>query len=387
MHQNRQWGCVDDYRNKKRAFEQMKDLYAPLRSLDVKPSFTGDQVSVDFQLKPRQILDIPAFTLNDYRLVWEVKDKDGKTESGGLFKLPAIVPGSQTLNFTANWKKTNETALMKVTLLSPTGYNVKDTILYFTKPLSPKVLSIIHASRSVRVVFERNESATEYVLNYTANGVTKTTASTIDHYIDLTGLPAEVLCQLSVVGINTLGEGEPSQPFPFMPQNGNQSLPPVIWLIEACNSGCSIGLGWVYSDQYYEVRYTTTPFDASSWKSITTRTFGAIRVPELKNGKTYYLQVSSYSQGGGSRSKWSELLEVTPSTTALKGVPKLNGILQQGAETVLSVNPAKNASGYKISYETDGKQTEELINRSEIEYVLLRKVGKGGVKNLTISAF
>jgi hypothetical protein len=244
----------------------------------------------------------------------------------------------------------------------------------------------MHASRSIRIVFEKNESVGEYVLKYTANGVTKTTAPTIDHYIDLTGLPAEVLCQLSVVGINTLGEGEPSQPFSFMPQNGYQSLPPVIWLIEACNTGCSIGLGWVYTDQYYEVRYTTNPFDASSWKSITARTFGAIRVPELENGKTYYLQVSSYSQGGGSRSQWSELLEVTPATTALKGVPKLNGILQEGSETILSVNPAKNASGYKISYETNGNQFEQIVNQSEVEYIKLHNTAKPDIKNIQIKA-
>jgi len=81
------------------------------------------------------------------------------------------------------------------------------------------------------------------------------------------------------------------------------------------------------------------------------------------------------------------MLTATPGTTALTGEAKVKGILQQGGETILSVSPAKNASGYKIKYETDGKQVEGLVNQSEIEYVVLRKVGKNGVKNLTFTAF
>ena len=95
----------------------------------------------------------------------------------------------------------------------------------------------------------------------------------------------------------------------------------------------------------------------------------------------------SIPQGGGTPGEWSEMLTATPGTTALKGEAKVQGILRQNGESILSVNPAKNASGYKITYETDGKQVEELINQSEIEYVLLRKVSKSGVKNLSIRAF
>jgi hypothetical protein len=45
------------------------------------------------------------------------------------------------------------------------------------------------------------------------------------------------------------------------------------------------------------------------------------------------------------------------------------------------------ASGYKIIYEADGKHVDELICQSEIEYVLLRKAGRSGVKNIAVKAF
>lgn len=387
MHQNRQWGCVDDYRNKKRAFEQMKDLYAPVRSLDVKTTANGNQVSVNMALQPRKLLDIPSFKLKDYCLIWEVVAKNGNTQSGGIIQLPEIAPGTPALNFTSNFSQSAESALLKVTLLSSTGYNVKDTTIYLSKPEPPKVVAVIPASRSVRVVFEKNEFATEYVLKYTVKGETKTTAPTIDHYIDLTGLAADVPCEISVVGINGAGEGQPSKPVTIVPKYGTKSLPPVIWLTEACNNGCTIGQGYIYTDQFYEVRYTATPADSASWKVIPSRVFGAFRVSELENGRKYYLQMRSIPQGGGTPSEWSEMLSVTPGTTALAGDAKVKGVLQQNGETILSVSQAKNASGYKIIYETDGKQVEELINQSEIEYVLLRNVGKSGVKNSSIKAF
>ncbi len=387
IHQNRQWGCVDDYRNKKRAFEQMKDLYAPIRALGVKTTLNGNKVSVNMTLQPRGLLDIPSFKLQDYRLVWEVRTKNGTTQTGGIVKLPEIAPGTPALNFTSDFTRSDESALLKITLLSSTGYNVKDTTIYLDKPEPPKVLAVIPASRSVRLIFEKNEFSTEYLLKYTVNGETKTTASTIDHYIDLTGLAADVPCEISVVGINGAGAGQPSKSVSLVPQYGTKSLPPVIWLTEAGNMECTIGMGYTFTDQFYEVRYTATPADSASWMIIPSRVFGAFRVSELENRQKYNLQMRSIPQGGGTPSEWSEMLTATPGTTALSGEAKVKGILQQNGETILSVNPAKNASGYRITYETDGKQVEELVNQSEIEYVLLRKVGKNGVKNINIQSF
>jgi len=387
MHQNRQWGCVDDYRNKKRAFEQMKDLYAPVASLDVKTTANGNQVSVNMVVQSRNLLDIPSFKLKDYHQVWEVRTKNGNTQTGGVIQLPEIAPGTPALNFTSDFGLSTESALLKVTLLSPIGYNVKDTTIYLAKPEPPKVVAVIPASRSVRVVFEKNEFSTEYALKYNVKGESKTTAPTMDHYIDLTGLAADVPCEISVVGINGAGEGTPSTPVTIVPKYGTKSLPPVIWLTEAGNYSCTIGQGYIYTDQFYEVRYTVTPADSTSWKIIPSRVFGAFRVSELENGRIYYLQMRSIPQGGGTPSEWSEMLTATPGATALSGEAKVKGIFQQKEETILSVNPAKNASGYKITYETDGKQVEDMINQSEIEYVLLRNMGKSGVKNISIKAF
>jgi beta-galactosidase len=386
MHQNRQWGCVDDYRNKKRAFEQMRDLYAPVRSLEVKTTANGNMMLINLALQPRSPLDIPAFRLQDYRLIWEVRAKNGTTQQGGIVKLPEIVPGDKSLNYTADFAVNGESALLKVSLLSSTGYNVKDTILYLTKPAPPKILAVIQASRAVRVVFEKNEFATEYLVKYTSNGVTKMTPPTFDHYIDLAGLPADLPCELSVVGTNGAGEGEPSSPVTILPGYGARSLPPVVWLTEACNNGCTIGQSYNYTDQFYEVKYGWTPEEEGTWRQVSSRVFGAFRVSELENGRRYYLRIRSVPQGGGVPSEWSEMLTATPGRSALQGEAAVNGVIQQGGEFVLSIHAAKNASGYVITYETGGRLVEERVAQSAVEYVLLRKTDKKGVKNLTIKA-
>jgi hypothetical protein len=157
VHQNRQWGVVDNYRNKKRCYEQMKDFYAPVSALDVKNTENGSLFNTSISIQPRGIIDIPAFTLIGYKLIWEIKAKDGSTNQGSFINLPTIKPGDKVLNFSTSWTKNDNVSYLKITILSPMGYNVKDTTLYLAKPAAPKVKAVIPACRSVRVVFEKNE--------------------------------------------------------------------------------------------------------------------------------------------------------------------------------------------------------------------------------------
>lgn len=386
LHQNRQWGVVDDYRNKKRAYEQMKDYYAPVRNLKVTNTLSASQVTTNFTIDPRATIDIPAFTLKGYKLVWEVKSKDGMVLKGSFFNLPEVKPGGKSLSYKANWTKDVNAALLKVTLLSPLGYNVKDTTLYLAKPTAPKVLEVIQSDKSIRVVFEKKESCKEYALKYTLNGVTKTTPSTIDHYIDLKLATLDTPYSVSVVGINDAGEGEPSKPVTVVGKNGYTTLPPVIWGIVPTVSGFNVGIGWFYSDTFYEVRYTTTPNDESSWKNQTGIVFGAFKVSGLDPGKKYYVQVRNATQFGANRSVWSEMLEVTPGPSAMTGSPVVTGVLNSGKESILCINPASKASSYRISYKIRNQIVKEVVNTSELYYYVLKNKDRGVVSEVQIQA-
>jgi hypothetical protein len=384
IHQNRQWGVVDCYRNKKRAFEQIKDFYAPVKGLFVNSTEKENQMTTEIQILPRKILDIPSFTLNGYKLIWEVKSEDGATQQGSFINLPAIKPGDKTLTYPVLWKKNDITSHLKITLLSPTGYNVKDTVVYFAKPKTPELVSVIHACRSVRVVFRKNETCTEYFLRYTVNGQTKTTAKTIDHYMDINNLPLNTPCNISVVGINNAGESMPSKPVTVVAENGFKTLPPVIWGIVPTADGCNIGIGWVFSDTFYEARVTTNPADSTSWKVFTSITHGAFKVNGLEAGKKHFVQVRNATQFAANRSEWSEMLEFAPGAFT-ENSAGINGIISTGNSHIISMKPAKHASGYNVSYESDGNAETEIINNSETEYYQLRKASGKKVRNIIIN--
>lgn len=385
VHQNRQWGVVDNYRNKKRAYEQLKDFYAPVKGLFVNNTEKENEITTEIHILPRKVLDIPSFTLNGYTLIWDVKTEEGTTQQGSFINLPAIKPGDKTLTYPVVWRKNEKTSHLKITLLSPTGYNVKDTVVYFAKPKTPEVVYVIQACRSVRVVFEKNETCTEYFLRYTADGQTKTTAKTIDHYMDINNLPLDVTCNISVVGINNAGESLPSKPITVVAENGFKTLPPVVWGIVSTADGCNIGIGWVFSDTFYEARVTTNPADFASWKVFTSITHGAFKVNGLEPGKKHFVQVRNATQFAANRSEWSEMLEFTPGEFSDNNV-KINGILPAGNSHIISIKPAKYALGYKLSYESDGKAETEIINHSETEYYQLRKDSGKKVKNIIINS-
>jgi beta-galactosidase len=374
LSQNRQWGVVDVYRNKKRSYAQMRNFYAPIRKLNVISEISNESnVLSTINLQPRKSVDIPAYELENYRIVWEVKAKNGSTEQGGAILLPNIKPGDKALSLPFTWKKSVNSALLKVTLLSPLGYSVKDTTLYYAPASAPKVIDVIPAANSVRVVFERNCFATEYALKYSVNGKTKTTTSTIDHYIDLSDLTAGNEYEISVVGMNDFGEGIASEPTKVMIKNGYQMLPPVIWLAEPCNNGFFIGQSFAYNDSYYETRYGNSLENKDEWKMVSASNFGMFKISNLENGKKYYFQVRRVSYGLCVKSEWSEVHEITPSPYALVGKASINGLINSDNEIITSINPAKNASSYLLSYQVEGKKIEELIDRSEIDYYHLQK--------------
>ena len=386
IHQNRQWGIVDNYRNKKRAYEQMKDFYAPVRKLVVTNDFSASQVTTYINIDARAKIDIPAFILKGYKLVWEVKSKDGLVHQGSFFKLPEVKPGEKSLSYKANWIKSDNAAMLKVTLLSPLGYSVKDTTLYLAKPAALKEFKVIQSDKFIRVVFERNEFCKEYALKYTLNGVTKTTPSTIDHYIDLKLSELNTPYSISVVGINEAGEGEPSKSVTVVGKNGFTTLPPIVWGIVPSASGFNLGIGWVYTDTFYEVRYTTTPADDSSWKIQAGIVFGAFKVSGLESGKKYFVQVRNATQFGSNRSVWSEMLEVTPGTKALTGNAIITGVLTSGNESVICINPASKASSYVLSYKIRDRIFKEVVNCSELQYYILKNRNNDILRDLQIQA-
>jgi beta-galactosidase len=99
--ENRSWGVVDVFRRKKKAYYSIRKENAPVTDLLL--SRNSDN-SASITLTPRKTLDIPSFSLRNYRLVWQVKDQGGKILESGWENLPVIHPGSSQIKRSIAWK-------------------------------------------------------------------------------------------------------------------------------------------------------------------------------------------------------------------------------------------------------------------------------------------
>jgi hypothetical protein len=384
IHQNRQWGIVDVYRNKKRSYEQVRQFYAPIKALEVTKEVNKGSARSVIKVSPRDILDIPSFELVDYSLVWEVRNKDNKVMEGGIIELPKIIPGSQSLTYPIQWTINDETAYLKVALISPVGYSVADKRVDVSVPLVPE-FQILQASNNFRIVFEPNDFANEYYVKYVVNGSVKKTKMTIDHYIDLPSQTYNVPIEVSLVAVNGAGESE-SEKKVVTPCYGYQELPPIIWQVQPCDQGFFVGQGYFFRHYYYVIRYTTTPEDEKSWKYTQNRNLGMAKVSGLENGVKYYFQIANTIQYAGKYQQtiWSEMKEVTPSKDVATGTPLVHGVVRQNNNAVFVCSPARNGAAYELKYTLNDRPESTIINRAEFEYVVVKNIGKGDIGNVEL---
>jgi beta-galactosidase len=306
--QNRDWGVIDGYGNKKRAYEIIRKAFAPLKSFDTK--IEGNSILVN--LPPRGKLDLPAYTLRNYKLVCEEIGKDYQPLKKNEQILPVIYPGDQLLTKSFNANENPLLTARKISLISPTGYTLMDTTLCYVAPEKPLIRAIFNDGVKIRVIFDHVNLATEYKLVYGEKALNRTSGTTIDKYIEtdkLTdGQNFGKTVQVQLVAIN--GFGETGSEIQKVTLAAYGKLPPVIKAVKAFQNGISIGYSSEKNEYLYKVQYSTTPDFSSDAHVIQTICKGACYVPDLKPGVKYYIRMCVYEQYE-LISPWSEVLSVT----------------------------------------------------------------------------
>ena len=109
--ENREWGVVDIERHKKAAYDQVRRAYSPVHALTVTDSA--------IRIEPRSPDEVPSYALRGYQLHWETGD--GTAGQSGAIPVPDLKPGDPAWEtpFTGGPQA-------KVSLISPTGYDVTD---------------------------------------------------------------------------------------------------------------------------------------------------------------------------------------------------------------------------------------------------------------------
>ncbi len=378
--ENRAWGVVDVYRQKKRAYDSFRREYSPLQHLTVQPQGVN---SATISLQPRGLLDLPAYPLHNYRLLWKRTDATGKIGQSGLISLPVIRPGEGLQTYPINWKADSAFALT-IELLAPTGDALADTTLFSQKP-APVQTTYAMGGRSyyngygqggmIRVHFQKNPTATAYKVRYGEGGLTQETTPTLNEYIDIpngTGprLTFGKTYQVAVIGINGAGESQATDVRNVTVEKLGFA-PPAIQHVEPTDNGFFIGYASPEDDYAYRVQVTTKPGDYATARTIQTINPGTLLVPDLTNGQPYYFRVQRLKDNSFA-SNWSEERSVTPDGGQKPAIPVLQGVVRQGGLAVICFEPVQKATGYQLDYKSaKGTWQQKAISTAQTGRILL----------------
>ncbi|RZJ23618.1 MAG: hypothetical protein EON51_01675 [Acinetobacter sp.] len=380
--ETRPWGIVNDFRQRKNAWYAAQKEYAPLKVFKIDPIQKGKVNSTTvLTLTPRNVLDLPAYSLKDYRVVWRIKDQNGQTLFADFIELPLTKPGGQTLKKEISWPEKANAALMEVALVSPLNYTLIDTTAYFIKPKAPSMISSIGVGtlsndfkqkpQSIRVVFEKSTLAEGYQLKYGKDKLVSETPVTINPFIDVKGLDFSETYNFALVSVNSFGKSELGQIQKIATQFA--PAPPLIRYTEAADQGFFIGYETLEDDYLFEVRYSTVQGNYADAGLIKSTNKGLLFVPGLENGQKYYFQMRRLRQNAY-LSPWSEELTIMPDGGQLPASPNLDGIIHKVEQAVVLFTPVKKAIGYLLNYRIAGEKSwrEVMINAAQINQYRLR---------------
>jgi beta-galactosidase len=381
--ESRPWGVVNDFRQRKRSWYSIRKEHSPLKTFELKSVKLGAKTSTAvLNLKPRLKLDLPAYSMRDYRVVWRTTDANGRHLSADFLSLPLIKPDDKALTKTLSWPQHSNAAMLQVELVSDLNYAVFDTTIFFSKPKSPTIIHAVGARTQgnelkagtavIRVVFEKSYLAQGYKIKYGKDDLKSETPVTVNSFIDIKGLNFNQKYKFQVVAINSFGESEPSEE--MVVSTDFAPAPPLIKYTEPADKGIFIGYETLIDDYLFEVRYTTVKGDYTQGDSIKSTNKGVLFVPNLVNGRTYYFQVKRLLQNSNP-SSWSEKVAVQPDGGMLTEAPELSGIVYKEKQALILFTPLKKAIGYILNYRVAGEKNWKEVQVSAAQVNQYRLTG------------
>ncbi|MEJ7829394.1 MAG: sugar-binding domain-containing protein [Segetibacter sp.] len=390
--ENRPWGIVDVFRQKKKAWYSFRKEYAPIRELKVEANVKDKTAAIT--ITPRKLLDLPAYILKDYVLLWEGFNESNKITGGGFIKLPVITPGDKDIQQTIPWNISGLSHI-KIELVTPQNYSVYDTTLYFKKPEAPRIIyakgvrtdqnNTPANSGAIRIIFDRKDATTLYKVKYGITDLSKETAPTLNNYIDIPKLPFNETYQIAVAGINAAGESNVSEVRKVKVETG--FAPPVIYFTEPADKGFYVGYTTDKDDYVFRIQYSAKAGDYTNAPTIQSSTRGVMFVPGLTNGKQYYFRMSRIKDNNY-RTDWSEEHTVIPDGQHMPATPNLQGIIRTGDEAMVVFKSVKKAIGYTVQYrlKNSGEWRTIKINAAEINHFKISGLDVKGMYEFRMSS-
>jgi beta-galactosidase len=380
--QNRPWGIVDVFRRKKRAWYSFKREYAPIRDIKVTKIESNTGFAAKISIVPRKVLDLPAYPLKDYILIWQAFNDSNKIVEGGFTRLPTILPGAADLDQNISFRSVNGVSSLKFELLSPGNYSVFDTTIHLKSPEPPAILSAIGVrtkqndttanSGAIRIFVDRQDDYTLYKAKYGKTDLSLETPPTLNSHIDIPKLPFHETYQVALVAVNSFGEGKVGETKTVKVDAGY--APPLVYYMEAADKGFFVGYNTDNDDYQFRIQYTQKSGDYANAKIIQTGAKGVLFVPELENGQKYYFRLSRIKDNNYTTA-WSEEYSITPDGGMASVTPSIRGVIRSGSDAVIVFEPVKKAIGYTVEYRIKGIGDWKLLNVNAADIGHIRIAG------------
>ena len=317
--QNRPWGIVDVFRRKKRAWYSFRREYAPIRGMKITKIESNTGYAAKISIIPRKLLDLPAYPLKDYVLIWQAFNDANKIVDGGFTKLPLIMPGSADLEKTIGFKFVGDVSSLKIELLSPGNYSVFDSTILFKAPEPPAILAAIGVrtklndttanTGAIRIFINRTDEVTLYKAKYGQSDLSQETPLTLNSHIDIPKLPFNQSYQVALVAVSPFGESKLGESKNIKVDPGY--APPLVYYTEPADKGFFVGYNTDNDDYVFRIQYTLNKGDYANSKIIQTNAKGVLFVPGLENGKQYFFRMSRIKDNNYTTG-WSEEQSITP---------------------------------------------------------------------------
>lgn len=304
--QNRCWGIVNTFRQKKRSYYAFRKEYSPVKEFmigEVDPASGTARVTI----APRSTFDIPANTLRGYKLKWNIIDKNYSPLPSGEKMLKSIAPGDDSFAETIQWKGSGDIAGLKAELIDPQGYSVFDREVWLKAPEKPQITFVNTAQNGVRLIYAPSKGASEYVVRYQYGDQVFYSDTTINQFITITDdrIKLNEPWEYEIIAINNAGESSPSEK--ITASKDEDELPPVVWAVRRVADKIVVGFSSSPDDYLYEAEYGEAP--GSYQHQLIFKNKGVVSIPEIKPDNPVYLRLRCRKQWGFA-SEWTEEIRV-----------------------------------------------------------------------------
>lgn len=252
--ENRTWGLVNVWRQKRRLYDQCRAENSPVKGI-VFDRLDPARRRASVTIPVRAPEDYPSFTLRDYRLTWRFRDRAGESLQDYSLSLPTLRPGDEPWTGEIEWNTPpTEPFDLQAQLTTPTGHIRAETVVRFQAPPRPAIATAIPGDSAIRVCFEPPLGADEWCVRYTGqDGEVRTSEKTIDQQLDLLGLVNGWQYRLELIASNSQGDSPVSEPLDLAP-NGD-ILPPIIRRAFLADDKLVVGYSGESDDQSYVLQY------------------------------------------------------------------------------------------------------------------------------------